>query len=303
MSALINVILPVFLAAGVAGLVQPYLKLDIQVLSKAAFYLFGPAMTFYALATANITGDELGRLAISQALFTLLLWGLGALAARTLKLQGTTRGAFLVALVMMNAGNYGYPVNLFAFGEEGLSRAVLYVTINSLFSSNLGIYLVARSHIAPKDAVKAVFSVPTIYAAALGILFNLTGWTVPEPILKTTQILGEGIVPALMVVLGVQLANVIKSPKDNVNIPALLTLAAGRLLISPLIAWSITGFTGLTGLTRDVVIVESAMPSAVMSMVLTTEYDSDPGFAALAVFTTTLISLLTVTLLLNLLGV
>ena len=31
----------------------------------------------------------------------------------------------------MNAGNYGLPVNLFAFGQAGLARASLYFTVSA----------------------------------------------------------------------------------------------------------------------------------------------------------------------------
>jgi predicted permease len=54
-------------------------------------------------------------------------------------------------------------------------------------------------------------------------------------------------------------------------------------------------------MTRDVTVVESAMPTAVITTILATEFESDPPFAALCVLVTTLVSLPTVTILLNLL--
>jgi predicted permease len=71
--------------------------------------------------------------------------------------------------------------------------------------------------------------------------------------------------------------------------------------VAPALAWVLAGVVGLSGLSRDVTVLESAMPTAVMATILATEFDSDPSFAALAVLLTTLLSLPTLTILLNLL--
>jgi predicted permease len=77
------------------------------------------------------------------------------------------------------------------------------------------------------------------------------------------------------------------------------TVVVMRLLLAPLLAWAIASMMGLQGLTLNVVVLESAMPTAVITTILATEFESDPPFAALAVLTTTLLSIPTVTILLN----
>ena len=69
----------------------------------------------------------------------------------------------------------------------------------------------------------------------------------------------------------------------------------GRLILAPLIAYIIGGLIGLEGMARKVLTLQSATPSAVMSLVLATEFDTDVPFAALAILTTTLASIITVT--------
>jgi malate permease and related proteins len=305
MDVLLNVILPVFLAAGAAALVQPTLKLDERALSRVTFYIFSPALAFHALATSGVSGGEFAQIAAVEVGVTLILWAVGAMIAPALKLEGGTRGAFLVGLVLMNTANYGFPANQFAFGEAGLARAVLYYIVSTLLRSSLCIYLVARSRQSIRESLRSVITVPVLYTAVAGLLVNLTGVRVPDFILRATAILGQGSVPALMMVLGIQLYRVAKSAvqgaRDHWRLPALAALVAGRLLLSPLLAWLLSIAFGVTGLTRDVVILESAMPAAVMTLVLTMEYDADTEFAALSVFVTTIASLLTVTVILNLL--
>jgi len=86
-----------------------------------------------------------------------------------------------------------------------------------------------------------------------------------------------------------------------VHVPALAAVAILRLIVAPALAALLAGLVGLEGLARDVTVLESAMPTAVITTILATEFDSDPPFAALCVLVTTLASLLTLTILLNLL--
>jgi predicted permease len=67
------------------------------------------------------------------------------------------------------------------------------------------------------------------------------------------------------------------------------------LLLAPLF--------GLGGMAYNAGVLESAMPTAVLSTILATEYDAKPAFVTTAVFTTTLLSPLTLTPLLLVLGV
>jgi len=77
MAVLLNVILPVILVAGVAALAQRYVKLDVRTTSRAAFYLFAPALVFDSLANSTIGGAEFGQIAVTLIATTLVLWGLG----------------------------------------------------------------------------------------------------------------------------------------------------------------------------------------------------------------------------------
>jgi predicted permease len=62
MTLLINVVLPIFVVAGLAALAQRRLHLDVPTLSRGAFYLFAPALVF----------DSLTRLLRSQGLIEAL---------------------------------------------------------------------------------------------------------------------------------------------------------------------------------------------------------------------------------------
>ncbi|MGD8398696.1 MAG: AEC family transporter [Anaerolineae bacterium] len=310
MSVLFNVVLPVFFVAAIAAIAQTWLRLEIRTLSRAVFYVFGPALVFDSLITSSVdTGLTFARVAAALVITSAILWVLGAGLARVLRLAATTRAAFLNAILLPNTGNYGLSVNLFAYGEAGLALAVLYFTASAVASASIGVYLSAAGRAPVSLALKRVLRVPFLYAAAVGIVFALAGWGVPEPIGKAVHLLGEASVPVMLSVLGLNLAETFRGRAESegkrrepVRWAALATATAGRLLAAPAVTWVVTGLLGLEGLARDVTIVQSAMPTAVLTTILANEFDADPPFAALAVLATTLASLATITLLLNLLG-
>lgn len=299
MATLLNVVLPVFLVAGGAALAQTRLRLNAQTLSRAVFYLFAPALIFDSLTTSSVGGTEFGQIALILIVITAVLWALGAVASRLLKLSGPTQAAFLAAIVLMNAGNYGLSIDLFAFGEAGLARATLYFTISATLSSSLGVYLTARGRVPPASALRRVLGVPLVYAAALGLALNLSHWVVPEPLQKAIHLLGQASVPAMLTVLGVNLAETARTERDMVHWGALGVAVGLRLIVAPALAWLLSSTLGLNELTRDVVTLESAMPTAVITIILANEFESDPPFASMCVLVSTLASLLTLTVLLN----
>jgi len=82
-----------------------------------------------------------------------------------------------------------------------------------------------------------------------------------------------------------------------------MTITVGmRLLVSPLLALALGLIIGLSGPVRQAATLEAAMPTAVLTTVLATEYNARPTFVTAAVFVTTLLSPLTITPLLAYLG-
>ncbi len=299
MQVLINVVLPVFLVIGVAALAQTRLHLESRTLSRAVFYLFAPALVFDSLTDSTVGGAEFGKIVAVLLLTTVAMWAVGLVIARLLRLGGPTQAAFLSAILLMNAGNYGLSINFFAFGREGLARASLFFTGSAVLSASLGVYLSARGRASVREALGRVVRMPLVYAAVVGLALNLSGITPPDALSKAAHLLGQASVPAMLVLLALSLVGAIRDRHYRVNVPALGAVAVARLVIAPLMATGIAALIGLQGLTRDVTILQNAMPTAVITTILATEFDSDPPFAALAVLVTTLASLFTVTLLLN----
>lgn len=101
----------------------------------------------------------------------------------------------------------------------------------------------------------------------------------------------------MLLVLGMQLEKGARPDR-----PGLVALAAVLVLVgAPLVGFLLANALGLTGPARQAVLVQSAMPSAVVTTILALEYDIAPAFVAAVVVVTTLASPVTVSVLIALL--
>jgi predicted permease len=300
---LLDVVFPVLLIAVLAFFAQPRLRLDVQSLARVTFYFFTPALVLNSLANSSLSSDDFGRIAAAAILIVLLLWLISLPLVRALRLDGTAESGFLLATLFVNAGNYGLPVSLFAFGESGLAIATVYYATTSMIQSSLGVYLAARGDASAGQALRAVLRVPQVYAALLGLVLNLTDLSLPTGLARCIDLLAQAAIPVMLVVLGVQLSNLIAGSTRRFRsvgrAVAFATLT--RLLLGPLLGLVVALFLGLHELTRNVVIVQSAMPTAVATIILATEYRAEPEFVTTTVFLSTLASIVTITGILNVL--
>jgi len=102
----------------------------------------------------------------------------------------------------------------------------------------------------------------------------------------------------MLVLLGLEL----QRAEWTRNLRALGISTVLRLLVGPFVGMGLSSLFGLNASARQAGITEAAMPSAVLTTVLASEYDLDSSLVTAIVFTTTLLSPLTLTPLLLYLG-
>lgn len=286
-----QVLAPIFLTAGAGYVLARKLGVQPRGLSRVAFYIFSPCLLFDKFSKTALPPADLGRV----ALFALLvIGGSGVIAwiiCVALRYDRPASMAFILCVIAGNTGNYGLPANQFAFGEAALEPAVIYYAISTLVLSTAGVYLVARGRSTARAALRNMFTAPLMYAGIAGLLVWALGLRVPVPVERATALAGQGAVPVMLILLGIQLAGVqLRNDLRRISLAA-----ATRLVVGPLLGALLAQALGLTGVVRQAAILESAMPTAVMATVLATEYDAAPQFTAGAVLVSTLGSLVTVT--------
>lgn len=292
-----NVLLPVFILIGFGVLLDRFFDLDVRTISRITFYVFSPCLIFVSLVDSTVSGADSTLIFGFAVISSLVMAGIGWAAGHLLKLDQAMRSAFLLTVMFMNSGNYGLSVNLFAFGEEGLARAAIFFVASAVLSNSAGIFLAARGKYDWRQAIISVFKAPMLYAAIAGVLVNMVGWRVPTPLNKAFSIAGNAAVPALLLVLGIQLSRTrVRESMGIVGYAAVL-----RLVVAAGVAFVLAELMGLRGVARQVGIVEASMPSAVTPLLLAVEYDLHPKFVTSVIFVTTLASMITLTFLLGML--
>ncbi|MGQ9767102.1 MAG: AEC family transporter [Anaerolineae bacterium] len=290
------VLLPLVIIASLAFMLARFSGVSPKPLSRAAFYLFNPSLAFVSFASTALAPALLGRLMLLKLLVFLVMLPLAGLTARKLKLSGTVGSAFVLSVMLANSGNYGLSVTEYAFGKEGLALAVICYVTDNMLANSAGIYIAARGRASIGQALRQMLQNPALYTVALGIATHQLGWQVPLPIWRAAESLSGAAVPTMLTVLGMQLAGL---PSVRNHWQAVGVASALRLIVAPAVAALLVIPLGLSGLARQVAILETAVPTAVVTSIIASQYESEPAFVASTVLVSSLASLVTVTALLT----
>ncbi len=290
-----NIVSPVFIVAAFGVAIDRIMDIDPKPLSRLLIYLFSPFLIFRGIAYSDVSGGEAGGLifvaVVMMLLVALLAWGV----ARFAGFDQRRESAFMLSATLINAGNYGLPLSRFAFGVDGEARALVFFVATVVVSYTLGVFLASRGSMSTSKALLNVLIVPLPYAALAGFAVNAGHITLPLPLDRAVGVLADGAIPCMLVVLGIQLSRA--SLKGSAG--AILLASGLRLLAAPLIALVLVTLIGLHGLARDVSLVLSAMPTAVITGVLAAEFGADADFVTGTILVDTLISIVTISALLS----
>jgi malate permease and related proteins len=292
----LKVVLPVAVTAGLGGLGARWRRLPADVPAALVFYIFAPALVFHAMSTTTVSAnDSLKIVAVLLASFV-AMYIVAMLWSTFRGYDAPMRAGFAVGATTPNVGNMGLPVSQLAFGDLGLQIAVMNFVAGAVLVNTAGIAIAAMAGGSRRDALLAPLKYPALYAAAAGIMVNVTNFDLPVAIETPAESLGAAAIPTMLVVLGIQLGSM--SGGDSLVDLAAVNIA--RLLIAPAAAWLAVEVLDIEGVTRGTLIVLAAMPTAVSAIVLATTFKARPSFVTQVVVSSTLASMVTLTLLINL---
>jgi predicted permease len=173
---------------------------------------------------------------------------------------------------------------------------LIFFVTTVIVSNTFGVFLASRGAASSRRALLNVLVIPMPYAALLGIVFNLGDVTIPAPFQRAITLLSDAANPCMLVVLGLQLS---RAKMIRGRIKPILLASSMRLVVAPLLVLIPVVVLGMTGLTRQVALVEAAMPTAVIAGVLATEFGSDSEFVTGTILVSTLLSIITLSVLLS----
>jgi malate permease and related proteins len=292
LSIFVSDLLPVFAIAGVGFLLARFAHVQVQTVSRLTFHALAPALVFNILATSTAESSQVGRMVLFYALVAVSAALMARLIAIPLRLDRRALTAFLLVVICSNSGNYGLPVTLLAFGREALTFASVYFVTSSMFTYTGGVFLAASGKRSVRDALIGVARIPAVYGALAAVLTMSLGIHVPAAVRAPITLLSDAAVPMMILVLGMQLERAARPERPLVVVAAVVV----SLVLTPLVAVGIAHLVGLRGAAFQAGVLQTSMPTAVITTILAVEFDVVPDFVTSVVFVSTLLSPITVTL-------
>jgi malate permease and related proteins len=292
MTTLLPAVLPVGLIILIGFIVGRTLTLERSTVSQLSLYALSPALVVDSLYRTELSLASSGKLLIGFTLISSLIYGLVWLVSRFANLDAVLSRAITAIVMFPNTGNMGLPVATFALGGAGLDRAIVYMIGSSVLMFCFGPAIIQGKGIVA--GFKLTLRLPLFWAIILGLSLRLLAIKLPWGLDRGIQQLGAAAIPVDLILLGMQLA----ATRFQLGIREMLA-AIARLVFAPIIAYTIGSWLQLETLNLQVLVLQSAMPTAVSSLVLVSEFGGDQDLVARAIVTSTLISFITLPILLS----
>ena len=254
-----EVIFPVFFVIGIGyylGKKNP--KFDTNFITNFAGNIGTPAMIFYTVTTTGITLD----IFISYFIYAIIMIGgfaiVGLILLFFLKKDLSME---LPPLILPNTGNMGVPICLFAYGTQGLGVASAVASVIILFHFTLGVFLAKK-----KFSFDILIKSPPVYAIIISVIFLYFKINTPIFLENTTFLLTYATIFLVLMSLGIALTRFKFSLKNSI------IMSLCRVLLGPIIAYIIIHYFKLSGLAAGVLLIQSAMPSAILNYLVGSMY-------------------------------
>ncbi len=225
--------------------------------------------------------------------FTVLGLVLSLYLARALR-WGDARALRTFALTT-GLANYGYlplPIMAAMFGAS--SQGILLVHNVGVEVALWTVGVLILSGVSLREGWKKLFN-PVLLALVVSVTLNLTGlWVhVPDFANKVIGALARTTMPLGLLMTGVNLAQYIREPKHLFQPRVIVAASVMRLAVLPVIMLCGARWLPMPIELKRVLVVQAAMPSAVIPIILARHYGGLPLTAVQIVLGTTAISVFT----------
>lgn len=239
-----EVFLPIIIITAVGYALQAAFPLDIRSFNRVSLYALNPALLFVTLLRTEIRGDEAIRLAVLMALVVIAISAIAWGIAHLLRLSGSQRSGFMLASAFMNTGNFGLPAAQFAFGDLGFQYAIIGFLVQSVLSQTYAVYVALAGGGSRRGALMQVSRMPMIYAALaaivlrfLGLRLDATDGPVALGLFRGLQLLGDAMLPFLLLMLGMQLRDEMSPVRAASWAPPSSCAWLSRFRLRPPLGW------------------------------------------------------------------
>ena len=281
---LIDVIVPVFFVIGIGyylGKKNPEINTDF--ITTFAGNVGTPAMIFYTITTTGVTLSVFTEYFIYALV---IIGGFSIVGILFLLLLKKDFISELPPLILPNTGNMGIPICLFAYGTAGLGVASAIASVVILLHFTLGVLLAKKSF-----SLEILIKNMPIYGIIISVIFLYFEWDVPGYLENTTFLLTYATIFLVLMSLGIALSRLKVVSWTHASI-----LGAVRVIIGPIIGFGLIKFFNLNGFAAGVLLIQSCMPSAVLTYLVGSMYSEKKVVDSVAsvIVTSTIMSFITI---------
>lgn len=271
---------------------------DIDPLNRIVMYILLPCMIFSALYSSDLSLiPKLGILPFIILISSFITGIISYFILKKLKFDDKKLWSVLVTVMIANTAFMGYPVNLGIFGQEGFLRAIFCDIATMVIFLLLSFVLVLKFGGTLKKAVRKIALFPPLWAILLGLGLNIFNIPIGPVLENSVSYLGNGAIPLIMISLGLSIdLGGLSRNKAMVGFTSVM-----KLLFFPFVAFIAASYLGLVDLQYKVAIIEAAMPSGMLSLLLSITYKLDYELTSDCILINTVISLITLPLIIMIL--
>lgn len=270
------------------------------VLSRLITYVFLPAMclnSFISQFTLEKIGEYASLLLAGTALMLVSL-PLAAFVYRRMQGSIVEKLTAAYSMVVPNYAYFGYPLVLALFGQEMLSKLIMFGLPFNFFIYGWAMPRWMPQKPGKRERIRRCFS-PPMLAMLLGMAWGLSGLRFPELIGDACAGLSDCMAPCAMLVSGCVIGRI--SLKRAFLERRTYLITAIRLALIPV---AVIGLAFLLGLDGDLMLVMGVYVSVPLGMnpvVFSESYGRDGSFGASCALVSMLLSTLTLPLVISLL--
>lgn len=266
--------------------------------------LLNIALPFMVISSFMFTFDESIKSNVVKAFFYSLITYLILITVSyilVLPIKGDKKTIIHFSNVFTNTGYIGFPVLNAIYGPEGVVYGSIFNMFFVLFLWTYGVFLFKGKNEKgelKKEIIKTL-SNPSIIAVEIGVGIMVLELKIPDILFTSIKSVGGITGPLSMIIIGAILSKV--KFRDHLKDWTLYYGIATKLIILPAVLYIISILINDRSIVANAVIIIASMPAASMTSIFAESYNKEKDYAAIIVLTTTILSLITIPLLVNIL--
>jgi len=240
---------------------------DMTWVNRISMQVLAPALVFSALASKSF---DVGASKLLMLASVGVVLGSGLLAWPVARFMKVSARTFVPPTMFNNCGNMGLPLAVLAFGDAGFPPMVALFTISNLLHFTLGVWIVDHH-----ARIGTLMRTPIVLATLAGFAFAIVHPPLPEWLGTAIRMVGDALVPLMLLSLGVRLAEVPWSDW-RVGVVGGVACPVTGMLMAAILA----PVLGLDPTQTGLLMLFGCLPPAVLNFMVAEQFRQEPARVA-----------------------